>query len=98
MRLKADIQATFGADVGIQGLFISEFGQMYPNIDEFVPDMTKVVFLDEVFRDTDLSHLVIHHARFTPCCNVLAMTMPRICNVGSHHAAKCLPPEVSDDG
>ena len=48
MRLKADIQATFGADVGIQALVISEFGQMYPNIDDFVPDMTKV-FLKRCF-------------------------------------------------
>ena len=48
VRLKADIQATLGADVGIQAVFISEFGQMYPNIDEFVPDMTNV-FLRRCF-------------------------------------------------
>ena len=48
VKLKVDIDATFSAEVGIQALFISEFGQMYPNIDEFVPDMTKV-FLRRCF-------------------------------------------------
>ena len=58
MKLKVDIEATFCADVGIQALFISEFGQMYSNIDEFVAGMTKDVF-EDVLREIDLSHLVI---------------------------------------
>ena len=53
-----DIEATFCADVGIQALFISEFGGMCPNIDEEVAGMTNVFFA-EVLRDIDLSHLVI---------------------------------------
>ena len=40
-QLKIDIKATFEADVGIQALFISEFGGMCPNIDEEVAGMTK---------------------------------------------------------
>ena len=36
---------------------------------------------------------LVKQCRFTPCCNVLAMTMPQICSVGSHHAATCSPPE-----
>ena len=53
-----DIEATFCADVGIQALFISEFGGMCPNIEEEVAGMTKD-FFEEVLRDIHLSHLVI---------------------------------------
>ena len=54
-KLIDDIHAIFEADVGIQAVFITEFGQMYPNI---AAGMTKDVF-EEVLRDIDLSHLVI---------------------------------------
>ena len=36
---------------------------------------------------------LVKQCRFTQCCNVLAMPMPLICSVVSHHAAPCLPPE-----
>ena len=55
MKLKRDIQATFQGQVGIQALFISEFGNMYQNIDAGI---AKDVF-EELLRDIDLSYLVI---------------------------------------
>ena len=47
-RFKVDISNIFRFTVGIQALFISEFGQMHPNIDEIVADTAKV-FLSRCF-------------------------------------------------
>ena len=57
-KLRADIQSTFGAEYGIQALFICEFGGMDPNIDEEVTGLTKDVF-EELLRDIEFEHLVI---------------------------------------
>ena len=58
VKLKVDIEATFTGPFAIHALFISEFGQMYPNIDEFVAGMTRDMF-EDLLREIDLTHLVI---------------------------------------
>ena len=56
-RLKSDIKATFDADVGIQALFISEFGLMHENCLAYT-EMTYQIF-EELIRDIHMTHLVI---------------------------------------
>ena len=40
---------------------------------------------------TCYGQVLVKQCRFSPCCNVLAMSMPQICSFGSRHAAMCLP-------
>ena len=56
-KLKIDIKATFNAEVGIQALFIPEFGNMY---EIFVKnaETTNQIF-EEMLRDIHMTHLVV---------------------------------------
>ena len=57
-KLRDDIRSTFGAEHGIQALFICEFGGMEPNIDKQVTGLTKNVF-EDLLREIEFEHLVI---------------------------------------